>query len=311
MTGGSGFVGSAIVRQLTTDGNWRIRLLARGRADDPQASGKLDDPQVSQVVGDLDDEVSLHQACAGVDSVIHAASYLGPDAELAERTNHCGTRRLLAACAAAGVGSVIYLSTTSVYGSGPHRGAGENEAPVSAESAVSRSKAKAERLVLGLGGTVLRAGLTYGAGDRWCLPGLVELTRGIGGLVDGGRALSSIIDVDHLGYLAARLAGSMSGVPEVLHAAYLEPRTIREIVARLETDLDLGLPRGDLRYPVALPLARRAGFTPHQLDLVSTDHFYDVSALNSRLGLAGCGEFSGHGFSLSPTALSWYREVLP
>ena len=71
VTGGGGFLGSAVVRQLVARGD-RVRSFARRR------HAALDPLGVEQVQGDIADLQALEQACAGADVVHHTAAKAPP-----------------------------------------------------------------------------------------------------------------------------------------------------------------------------------------------------------------------------------------
>ena len=67
VTGGTGQVGSAVVRALLARGE-RVRCLVRN----PEKPGPLDGLSVERVTGDVLSSDSLDAACQGVGSIIHA-----------------------------------------------------------------------------------------------------------------------------------------------------------------------------------------------------------------------------------------------
>ena len=114
VTGGTGFVGANVVRELLREGH-SVRVLARPRGDRRAIAG-LD---VEVCEGDLLDPASLRRAVAGVSVVFHvAADYRlwARDAGELHRANVGGTRAILQAAADAGVGRVVYTSTMGALG---------------------------------------------------------------------------------------------------------------------------------------------------------------------------------------------------
>lgn len=108
ITGASGHLGNTLVRAFLGQGR-RVRAVLR-RPDPPSLAG-LD---VERVEGDLFDERSLESAFAGAEVVIHAAaliSTMNRDRADLERTNIQGTRNVIEAALAAGVGRVVYVSS--------------------------------------------------------------------------------------------------------------------------------------------------------------------------------------------------------
>jgi dihydroflavonol-4-reductase len=93
VTGGTGFVGANLVRELLADGH-TVRVLARPGGD----RRALDGCRVEIVDGDLLDTDSLRRAVAGVRHVYHAAAdyrLWAPDLRVLYRANVDGSRHLL------------------------------------------------------------------------------------------------------------------------------------------------------------------------------------------------------------------------
>lgn len=114
VTGGSGFVGSAVVRALNAHGE-RPRCLVR-RASDRRNLRGLD---VEVVEGDLTDAASLEVALAGCQGLFHlAADYRiwVRDPGAMEQVNVTGTRLLMEAALRQGVRRVVYTSSVAVLG---------------------------------------------------------------------------------------------------------------------------------------------------------------------------------------------------
>src|SRR5215217_9344916 len=72
VTGGSGFVGAALIRRLAADG-WSVRALARSSA----AEAKVREAGAEAVSGDLNDAGALERGARGTDVAFHAAARLG------------------------------------------------------------------------------------------------------------------------------------------------------------------------------------------------------------------------------------------
>jgi dihydroflavonol-4-reductase len=114
VTGGTGFVGANLVRELVGAGA-SVRVLARPGGD----RRALDGVKVEIVDGDLLVPASLARACAGVDTVYHvAADYRlwAPDPAALQRVNVDGTRAMLEAAASSGARRVVYTSTVGALG---------------------------------------------------------------------------------------------------------------------------------------------------------------------------------------------------
>lgn len=150
VTGGTGFVGANVVRELLADGR-SVRVLARPRGDRRALAG-LD---VEVCEGDLLDAASLKRAVQGVSTVFHvAADYRlwARNPEELHRANVGGTRAILEAAADAGVRRVVYTSTVGALGIPQDGTPGTETTPVSLADMVGPYKASkflAEQVALG------------------------------------------------------------------------------------------------------------------------------------------------------------------
>lgn len=183
VTGGTGFIGRRLVMKLREKGA-RLRVLVRAdRALPPDWEG------VEAAVGDLADAAALRRACAGANTVIHAAGFAHVDAadtpDFVARhwtVNAEGTFRLLDAAVAAGVERFVFLSSVKAVGDPGPRCANEDwDAPP--ETPYGRAKRAAEERVSAVGRerglhTVnLRPALVYGPGTKANLARLIEAAR--------------------------------------------------------------------------------------------------------------------------------------
>jgi dihydroflavonol-4-reductase len=147
VTGGTGFIGANLVRELLADGA-RVRVLAREGGDRRGLEGCA----VEIVEGDLLDPPSLGAAVRGVRHVYHvAADYRlwAPDPRVLYRANVDGTRHVLEAALQAGVERIVYTSTVGAVGIPGGGAPGDETTPVSLEEMVGAyktSKFLAERV---------------------------------------------------------------------------------------------------------------------------------------------------------------------
>jgi dihydroflavonol-4-reductase len=151
VTGGTGFVGANLVRELLRDGR-TVRVLAR-RGSNRRTLEGLD---VEIAEGDLLDPASLRRAVAGASTVFHvAADYRlwARDPRTLHRANVDGTRALLTAAAEAGATRIVYTSTVGALGIPKDGRPGTEETPVALGDMVGAYKASkflAERAALDL-----------------------------------------------------------------------------------------------------------------------------------------------------------------
>jgi nucleoside-diphosphate-sugar epimerase len=166
VTGGTGFIGSATVDALRgLERGHEVRCLTR-QVDRPSPWGDA----VRLVPGDVRDPVSLRRAVDGVDVVVHAVQFPNHPVENPRRgytyaaIDGEGTMRLVAACQAAGVRRIVYLSGA---GTRPGRAEPWFQAKERAETAIRDS---------GLEYAIFRPSWIYGRRDR-SLNRFIQLVR--------------------------------------------------------------------------------------------------------------------------------------
>jgi dihydroflavonol-4-reductase len=121
VTGGNGFLGSAVVRALAARGD-ALRLTRRRHSK----LDNLEDVEHEAVQADVLDRASIRRALKGVDRVFHLAGLVSMRPEDDERlfeVNVGGTRIVLEECLRAGVERVVYTSSVGAIGPAAEGGA--------------------------------------------------------------------------------------------------------------------------------------------------------------------------------------------
>ncbi len=114
ITGGAGFLGINLVRYLLSRGH-SVATYDIAPFDYPERS------QINEVTGDIRNPDALYAAMEGCDLVVHTAAALPLYSEKDIRTTDLdGTRNVLTAAQKRGIGRVIHISSTAVYGIPDH-----------------------------------------------------------------------------------------------------------------------------------------------------------------------------------------------
>jgi len=181
--GGSGFIGSELVKRLLASG-CRVRVVSRSAR--PSAT-----PNLEAVRGDVADEASMRAAIAGVDVVYHLAMGGGATWEDFRRDFVDATATIAKICRETGVRRLVYTSSSAALYLGRRGTITESDGPdprPEARAPYARGKIEAERLLLrlhreeglpvtilrpcivvGRGGVLAHGGAGYWASDTWCL----------------------------------------------------------------------------------------------------------------------------------------------
>ena len=180
VTGGGGFLGQYIVRQLVARGDY-VRVVGRRKYPEIERLG------VETVQADLRDRDAAIAACSGVEAVIHTAGVAGiwgPWKHYYE-INTLATQHVIEGCRRNDVARLVYSSSPSVtFDGSPQEGINESAAyPDQWLCHYPHSKALAEQAVLaangrdGLYACALRPHLIWGPGDLHLVPRLIARAK--------------------------------------------------------------------------------------------------------------------------------------
>lgn len=116
VTGGTGFIGGEVVRQLRGRGE-EVVCLVRS----PGKATKLSELGCELVSGDLGDEAALRKGMEGCDAAIHAAAMYEVGIPAKQRpamweANVAGTERVMKVALEAKVPRIVYVSTVGIFG---------------------------------------------------------------------------------------------------------------------------------------------------------------------------------------------------
>jgi nucleoside-diphosphate-sugar epimerase len=237
VTGGSGFIGGALIRRLRNEGV-EVSALARSEG----SAGKVAEAGAKPARGDLDDVDAMATGAEGCELAFHAAAALGEwgRREDFERGNVQGTRNALEAARRAGVRRFVHVGTEAALMAGEPLVDVDETTPLRPDSKAlyPATKAQAEMAVREADGddletVVVRPRLVWGVGDTTILPGIVGAVRaGRFRWVDGGRHLTATTHVDNT--VEGLWLGATKGHPgEPYFVTDGDPVVFREFVTEL------------------------------------------------------------------------------
>lgn len=185
ITGGSGFIGRHLIRQLSSEGR-KIKVLLRPSDHSPRLpKGIATDVAISS----LSDERGLRAAMVDVDAIYHLAGVNWQDRRLDWFSTEVeGTRALLSAAADANVKRIITLS---------HLGADRASAyPLLKSKAIVEEDIRKTNMKY----TIIRSGLVFGQGDNFTEPmaQLMAISPGIFPISGDGQSLLQPIWVEDI-----------------------------------------------------------------------------------------------------------------
>jgi len=156
VTGGAGYVGSALVPRLLEKG-YDVRLLDLFIYGDHVLDAVKDDPRLSRIRGDIRNPALVREAMRGCDAVIHLACISNDpsfelDPVLGKSINLDAFPDLVSAAQEAGVKRFIYASSSSVYGVKNEPDVREDAKPEPLTD-YSRFKLDCERILMDMAGS--------------------------------------------------------------------------------------------------------------------------------------------------------------
>jgi 2-alkyl-3-oxoalkanoate reductase len=304
VTGGGGFLGSAIARMLRKRGD-DVRSLSRHHYPE------LDSIGIEQHCGDLADAAAVDRAVRGVDIIFHAgakAGYWGPYRDYYS-VNVTGTRNVLASCWRHGVGKLVYTSTPSVVHTGADLNGVNESAPIPRhfEAHYPATKAIAEREVLAVNGpalatVALRPHLIWGPGDNHLVPRLIDRVKsGKFRFISGGKNLVDVIYIDNAALAHLQAADRLTAGSNVAGKAYFlsqgRPVVMCNFVNQLLAAAGMPTVTKNISYRTAYSLGWLLEFVHTALNIqteprltrfvvrqFATAHWFDISAAVRDLG---------------------------
>lgn len=257
VTGGTGFIGSAVIRRLLANGI-QVRVLIRPHAN----TIMLENLPVERCTGDLSNVSVLVEGMRGCDWVFHVAAlyaYWGYSWEDFYQTNVEGTRHVLEAARNSEVKRIVYTSSIACLGTPPDGTPGNEDTPVTIRDMIGyykRSKFMAEEVARdfashGLPVVIVNPAAPVGIGDHKPTQTgkmILDFLKGkMLAYVDTGL---TIVDVDDVaqGQLLALEKGRI-GERYILGGENLSLKQVLDILAEVS-----GRPPVKLRIPRSLAM---------------------------------------------------------
>ncbi len=260
VTGGSGFIGGALIERLVGEGR-PVRALARSDA----SAAKVESIGAEAVRGELGDRASLAAGADGCATAFHLAAHLGEWGpwEDFERGNVEGTRNALAGCEEAGVRRFVHCGTEAALMAGDPLVHVDETAPLRPDSPAPypATKAGAELAVReanrdAFETVIVRPRFVWGKGDTTLLPEMVKTVEaGKFAWVGGGLNVTDTAHVDNV--VEGLLLGAEKGRPgEAYFITDGKPVVFRDFVTELLETQGVEPPDRSLPAWLAAPMAR-------------------------------------------------------
>ncbi len=264
VTGAAGFVGSAVVRALLSQGA-AVRAFMRPTSD----AGNLDGLAVERALGDLRDRRSVDRAIKGCEAVFHVAADYRlwvPEPKEMFDNNVNGTRNVMEAAGEAGITRIVYTSSVATLGLPCDDGAADEDTPATQDDMIGpykQSKFAAEALVRtmiaerGLPAVIVHPSTPIGPWDRRPTPTgqiIVEAASGhMPAYVDTGLNMVHVDDVAE-GHILALKHGK-PGERFILGGDNL---TLKQILTQIAEVTGRPAPRIQVPHNVVMPIAALA-----------------------------------------------------
>jgi nucleoside-diphosphate-sugar epimerase len=294
VTGGTGFLGRALVKRLLDQGRM-VRILARTQSEN------FTHERIQFFRGSLTDTDVVNNACKQCHTVFHVAAKVGVFGKYDAfyETNVLGTQTIISACKKNAVRRLIYTSTPSVVYNGRNIVNADESLPLTTAcpSPYPLTKAIAEKFVLDsnsltLGTVALRPHLIWGIGDTQLIPRVIaRADSGRLKIIGSGKNKVDMVHVENV--VDAHLLAEISS--RALGNAYFitndEPvflwEWINNLLMRLgknqinqKIPLPLGLVLGSLAETVwnLFSLKGEPPLTRFIAAELAKDHWFNISA---------------------------------
>lgn len=303
VTGGGGFLGSAVCRQLAGLGH-DVTAFQRRPASHLESHG------VQSIAGDITDPSAVTRAAEGCEAVVHTAAKAGiwGAPEAFRRINVGGTENIIEACRAHEIACLVHTSSPSVVHTGGDIEGGDESLPLATHFSAPypETKAAAEKLVAAANGpqlktTALRPHLIWGPGDPHILPRLKEKAKGGTLALPAPHKVIDTVFVENAAQAHVMALQELAGQARCAGKAYFvtnnEPMPQGEIIGKLLAALGVAVKIRAVPAGVAmaagavaehawklLRLKSEPPVTRFSVEQLATAHWFDTSAASRDFG---------------------------
>ncbi len=302
VTGGGGFLGKAIIRQMLADGH---RVASFSRRHYPV----LDRLGVAQISGDIADAAAVARAVQGRNVVFHAAAKAGVGMAFDDyfRPNVTGTRNVISACRSGGVSTLVYTSSPSVVFDGKDMAGVDESVPYPARyhAPYPQTKAMAEQAVVAaadrqLKTIALRPHLIWGPEDNHLVPRIIARAQRMRQVGDGRNRVDTIY-IDNAARAHRLAMQALAKNPALSGKVYFisddDPIGLWEMVNRILAVAGQPPVKGRISPQTAygigailewayrtFKIAKEPPMTRFVARELATSHWFDISAAKRDLG---------------------------
>lgn len=293
VTGGTGFLGSYLLRYLLAYGYTNIRALCRPTSDFALLDGVRD--RIDWVEADILDFMDVQEAVSGADRVFHCAAFISfhrGEKRRMIRANREGTANVVNACLYGGVKKMIHSSSIAALGRGKREKTVTEETkwennPNNSDYAVSKFLAEQEvwrGFEEGLDMAIVNPSLILGSGN-WVGFNTQRIFRlGLQGFPFYATGATGLVDVRDVARMMIHLSESpISGERFICNSANWSYRKLSSQIAEELGKKPPAIPFGPVLRAIAPPLigiqSRITGRTPsvtrQTAHLTSLDYAFD------------------------------------
>ena len=303
VTGGGGFLGSAICRQLSDLGHQVVAFQRR-------SAEHLEPHGIVSVSGDICDRASLSAACRGCDAIVHTAGKAGVWGKATDyqRINVLDTRNVIETCRELAIPWLVHTSSPSIVHSGGDIGGADESLPIASHfnAPYPATKAEAEQMVIAansdtLKTAALRPHLIWGPGDPHILPRLAAKASGGILALPGPDKIIDTIFVENAALAHVMALQELASAARCAGKAYFvtnnEPLPQGEIISRLLAAIGIdvkirAVPAGVAKAAGAVletawktfGLRSEPPVTRFSVEQLATAHWFDTSAAERDFG---------------------------